>query len=106
MADEYNLADAFRRIEEELIASMIRNMKLHRAEETEMGFQWAAWQAEQLKALERYRRANQKKYSAQFEELNRQIEELIYQARVTGRMNQEIQILRGIPLPKHAPEDA
>ena len=96
MADEYNLADAFRRIEEELIASMIRNMKLHRAEETEMGFQWAAWQAEQLKALERYRRANQKKYSAQFEELNKQIEELIYQARVTGRMNQEIQILRGI----------
>ena len=96
MADEYNLADAFRKIEEELIASMIRNMKLHRAEETEMGFQWTAWQAEQLKALERYRRANQKKYSAQFEELNRQIRELIYQARVTGRMNQEIQILRGI----------
>lgn len=96
MADEYNLADAFRKIEEELIASMIRNMKLHRAEETEMGFQWTAWQAEQLKALERYRRANQKKYSAQFEDLNRQIEELIYQARVTGRMNQEIQILRGI----------
>ncbi len=36
-SNEYNLAEAFQRIENELMASMIRNMDTHRAEETEEG---------------------------------------------------------------------
>ena len=50
--DEYDLAEAFERIEYELMASMIRNMDRHRAEETKEGYNWSMWQAEQLKALE------------------------------------------------------
>ena len=34
---EYDVGAAFERIEDELIASMIRNMDRHRAEETEEG---------------------------------------------------------------------
>ncbi|MBR5315313.1 MAG: hypothetical protein IKU44_00870 [Firmicutes bacterium] len=56
---DYNIRRAFERIEEELIASMIRNMSNHRAQEDEEGFQWEQWQALQLKELEAYKRRNQ-----------------------------------------------
>lgn len=79
-----------------MIASMIRNMDRHRAEETEEGYEWSMWQVEQLKALEKYKHENQKKYKKQFKELNREIEALIQQARQTGNMQQEIQILEAI----------
>ena len=41
----YDVGDAFATIENELLDSMIRNMKRHRAEEAEEGFQWEQWQA-------------------------------------------------------------
>lgn len=94
--DEYDIVAAFQAIEEELIASMIRNMKRHRAEETEEGIQWSMWQAEQLKALEKYKRENQKKYKKRFERINREIETLLREARQTGNMQQEIRILQAI----------
>lgn len=94
--DEYDLAETFRRIENELIASMIRNMDRHRAEETKEGYNWSMWQVEQLKALEKYKRKNQKKYQKQFKSINSQIEHLIRQARMKGNMKQEIRILQAI----------
>ena len=42
--------EAIQKIEDELIASMIRNMDRHRAEETKEGYNWSMWQTEQLKA--------------------------------------------------------
>ena len=96
MKNEYDLAEAFRRIENELMASMIRNMDRHRAEETEEGYNWSMWQAEQLKALEKYKRKNQKKYQKQFKSINSQIEQLIRQARLKGGMKQELRILQAI----------
>ena len=94
--DEYDIGVAFKAIEDELIKSMIRNMDRHRAEETKEGIEWSMWQAEQLKALEKYKRENQKRYSKQFKSINGQIGELLYQARQTGNMQQEIQILKAI----------
>lgn len=94
--DEYNIGAAFVAIEEELTASMMRNMKRHRAEETKEGIQWSMWQAEQLKALERYKRENKKRYAGKFQSLNREIEELLRKARETGGMEQERAILNAI----------
>ena len=94
--NEYDLAKAFQRIENELMASMIRNMDRHRAEETKEGYNWSMWQVEQLKALEKYKRKNQKKYQKQFKSINSQIEHLIRQARMKGNMKQEIRILQAI----------
>lgn len=96
MANEYDLSTAFQAIEDELIASMIRNMKRHRAWEEKEGIQWSMWQAEQLKALEKYRRDNQKRYSGEFSRLNKQIEGLIRKAKETGGLEQEIEILEVI----------
>lgn len=94
--NEYDIADAFRAIENELIASMIRNMDHHRAEETKEGYKWSMWQAEQLKALEKYKRENQKRYKKQFKSINKQIAVLIQRARQEGNMEQEIKILQAI----------
>lgn len=74
----------------------MRNMKRHRAEESDEGIQWSMWQAEQLKALEKYRGDNQKRYSSEFVRLNRRIEELIRKSKETGGMQQEIRILQAI----------
>lgn len=93
---EYDIGAAFDAIEQELIASMIRNMDRHRAEETDMGIEWSQWQTEQLKALEKYKIENRKRYNKQFKDINTQISELIWQARQKGSMEQEIQILNAI----------
>ena len=53
---DYDIDKAFEKIENELIASMIRNLSRHRAEESKLGIEWSQWQAEQLKALEVYKR--------------------------------------------------
>ena len=95
MAD-YDIGAAFEAIEDELIASMIRNMDRHRAWENNEGIQWSMWQAEQLKALEKYKKANQKRYGKQFKEINDQISEVLYRARKDGNMQQEIRILNAI----------
>nr|DAU31646.1 MAG TPA: minor capsid protein [Caudoviricetes sp.] len=75
---------------------MIRNMDRHRAEEIEEGYNWSMWQVEQLKALEKYKRNNRKKYGKQFRSINAQIGELIRMAREEGNMQQEIVILKNI----------
>lgn len=94
--NEYDIGAAFQAIEDELIKSMIRNMDRHRAEETKEGIEWSMWQAEQLKALEKYKQENQKRYQRQFKDLNKEMGELIRIARQKGNMQQEIQILNAI----------
>lgn len=49
MAD-YDISKAFETIENELIDSMMRNFKHHRAEEEKEGYNWSQWQSEQLKS--------------------------------------------------------
>ena len=95
MAD-YDISGAFGRIEDELIAYMIRNFDRHRAEETDYGFNWAQWQAEQLKALERYRRENRKKFGPEFQDLNIKIEQAIREMEKKGGADAEREILRQI----------
>lgn len=93
---EYDIGKAFAAIEDELIASMIRNMERHKVDEVKEDKQWSMWQAEQLKSLEAYRKNNQKKFKQQFFDINAKIEELIRTARDEGEMDQEISILNAI----------
>lgn len=96
MSTDYDIGAAFAAIENELISSMIRNLKRHRAEETKEGIQWSQWQVEQLDALESYKRQNQKKYGKQFRSINRKLEEAIRAACAEGEMEQEEEILDAI----------
>ena len=92
----YDIGAAFEAIENELISSMIRNMRRHKLEEIDEDKQWAMWQALQLKALEKYKKDNQKKYGKQFKDINAQIKALISISRTEGEMAQEIAILEAI----------
>ena len=47
MAD-YDIGEAFKAIEDELMASMIRNFERHKAEEINEGYRWSAWQINSL----------------------------------------------------------
>lgn len=74
---DYDIEKAFRAIEDELIASMIRNLDGHRAEEDKLGFNWSQWQVEQLKALEKYKADNKKRFQSKFSDINGSIDAMI-----------------------------
>lgn len=93
---EYDIEKAFRAIEDELIASMIRNLDRHRAEEDELGFNWTQWQVEQLKALEKYKADNKTRFAGRFSDINSSIDAMIFAARQTGGTEQEQKILRAL----------
>lgn len=93
---DYDIEKAFKAIEDELIASMMRNLASHRAEETDMGFNWSQWQVEQLKALERYKAQNKKKFTKSFSNINDSIDAMIFAARQEGGTEQEQKILRAL----------
>ncbi len=92
----YDLSEAFEAIENELIGSMMRNLKRHRAEETMRGFEWEQWQALQLRALEEYRRRNAEKFPPRFSKLNGQIDAMLKGSYRNGGTEQERKILAAI----------
>ena len=93
---DYDIGKAFEEIENELIDSMMRNFSRHRAEEEKEGYNWTQWQAEQLKALEEYRKTNAQKFGKQFKSINSKVEEMIRTARADGNAEQEAKILEAI----------
>lgn len=92
----YDVGAAFEAIEDELMASMIRNMQRHKVEEIGEAQQWSMWQVEMLHSLEKYRHDNQKKFGKQFQAINSKITGLIQAAKIEGGMAQETRILDAI----------
>ena len=96
MPKDYDVEEAFRAIENELLNSMMKNLSHHRAEETKEGYNWTSWQAEQLKALNIYKQKNSKKFNKQFRDINYKINKSILLHRKTGATDQEKEILEAI----------
>lgn len=94
--EPYDIEEAFAAIEEELIASMMRNMKRHKVEESAEEMRWEMWQAKQLQALEKYKKQNQKKFQGKFADINGSVDEIIHKARKQGGLDQEIEIMNAI----------
>ena len=94
--NQYDVGAAFEAIEDELMASMIRNMQRHKIEEIGDAKQWSMWQAEMLHSLEKYRHDNQKMFEKQFQAINSKITALIQAAKIEGGMAQETRILDAI----------
>ena len=80
----YDVSRAFERIENELLESMTRNLKKHKAEETELGIEWTQWQAIQLEELHRFKQEAAKKYGLEFKSMNQKIRETIAEAMMQG----------------------
>lgn len=92
----YDIGEAFQRIEEEMIDSMSRNLKRHLNTEEEEGLNYSMWQAEQLAALNNYRKNNKKLFGGYFSTINDKIEEVLRKANESGKMDQEKAILEAI----------
>lgn len=92
----YDVSKAFERIENELLESMIRNLKKHKAEETELGFEWTQWQAIQLEELQRFKIEAAKKYGLEFKSMNQKIRETIAEAMMQGASDEEVNVLKAI----------
>ena len=92
----YDIGEVFQKIEEDMIASMMRNLKRHLATENEEGINYAMWQAEQLAALNEFKRNNSSLFGGYFSTINDQIEEVLKKAHASGKMEQEVQILEAI----------
>lgn len=92
----YDVSRAFERIENELLESMIRNLKKHKAEETELGFEWTQWQAIQLEELQRFKLEAAKKYGLEFKSMNKKIRETIAEAMMQGASDEEVNVLKAI----------
>ena len=95
MAD-YDIAEAFQKIEEEMIASMSRNLKRHLKKELDEGINYSMWQAEQLAALNNFRKENAKVFKSYFSTINNKIETVLKMAHASGAMDQETRILEAI----------
>lgn len=93
---ERDVARAFARIEEELLSSMVRNLKRHRVEEAASGMEWAQWQALQLESLSRYARDNAIRQGRRFDRLNAAIERIVAERYVDAAGEQERRILKAI----------
>lgn len=53
-----DISKIFEELELKLIASLKRNLNLHREQEKQEGFNWTAWQAEKLRNMDKFRREN------------------------------------------------
>ena len=92
----YDVSRAFERIENELLESMTRNLKKHKAEETELGIEWTQWQAIQLEELQRFKLEAAKKYGLEFKSMNKKIRETIANASLQGASDEELNILKAL----------
>lgn len=102
--NEYDISRAFKRIENDLMESMVRNLKRHRAEEDELGIHWEQWQALQIKELERYRAENADKFTGDFAEINKKIGDLYANTYNTAQTDEESVILHDIIGKKFQPK--
>lgn len=92
----YDVSRAFERIENELLESMTRNLKKHKAEETELGIKWTQWQAIQLEELQRFKLEAAKKYGLEFKSMNKKIRETIANASLQGASDEELNVLKAL----------
>ena len=96
MNNEYDISKSFQRIEEILIKSMKRNLTRHLNEEKDLDMNWSAWQTEQLKGLEQFKKENKYLFKNDFSTINNDIEELIKKSYENGKLEQEKIILETI----------
>lgn len=92
----YDVSRAFERIENELLESMTRNLKKHKAEETKLGIEWTQWQAIQLEELQRFKQEAAKKYGLEFKSMNKKIRETIANASLQGASDEELNVLKAL----------
>lgn len=94
--DSYDVAKAFQRIEDRLISSLKYNLTKHFNEENLEDMHWSAWQTEQLKSLELFKKRNRKLFKSEFKAINNDIKQFLIKNFEDSRLSQENLILNAI----------
>lgn len=92
----YDLVEAFKIIEDQLIASMFRNLEKHVKDEQAEGFNWDMWQAEQLNALHEYKLNSEKFFKNYSGAVSNEIDLLLTETYVDAQLQTENEILQAI----------
>lgn len=95
-AKNYDLVEAFRIIEDQLTASMIRNLEKHVNDETVGGFNWSMWQVEQLNALHEYKLQSEQFFKDYAGTVSNEIEFLLKETYNNAQLQTENEILQAI----------
>ena len=103
-SNEYDISRAFKRIENDLIDSMMKNLKRHQVEENGLGMTWEQWQAIQLHELEQYRIKNAKKFTGDFTEIDENIEDVLIATYANAQAKEERELLTKIKDRKFTPD--
>lgn len=93
---DYDLVEAFRIIEKEITASMMRNLSKHAGDELVEGFDWDMWQAEQLNALHEYKLKAEKFFKKYSGDVSKEIEQLLKETYDNAMLQTENEILQAI----------
>lgn len=93
---DYDVSKAFKRIENRLIDSMMRNLSHHRAEELAEGYNWAQWQILQLAELEKYRKTNPAIFAGDFVEINARTKDALNTMYQDAATAEEARILKQV----------
>ena len=96
MSNEYDISNAFNRIETKLIQSMKRNLSKHLEDETLENMNWSMWQTEQLKSLEQFRKENKSIFNDDFDNIDSDIESMLKETYNNASLEQEQKILEAI----------
>lgn len=94
--EPYDVEEAFKVIEEELLSNLRKKLEKHIVDEIEAGEAYKAWQVEQLAALQQYRFTHDKHFKQRYSKLNHQIRELLKQTFNDARLQEENAILRRV----------
>lgn len=96
MNDSYDISKSFQRIEERLIKSLKVNLMKHLNEEKLEDMRWTAWQTEQLKSLELFKKNNKDLFKKDFFGINSEIKQFLTKNFEDARISQENFILKSI----------
>lgn len=103
-SNEYDISRAFKRIENDLMESMMKNLKRHQVEETEHGMTWEQWQALQLQELEQYRTNNAKLFTDDFKQIDRKVDALFRNTAKNAQAQEENALLGKIKAKTFTPD--
>lgn len=104
MPNEYDISKAFKRIENDLMDSMMRNLKRHQVEENELGMTWEQWQVLQLQELEQYRIKNADKFTGDFKQIDRKVDALFRNTAKNAQAQEENELLDKIKKKQFTPD--
>ena len=93
---DYDVGAAFRELELSLIQSMSRTLAAHNNDILAEGFDWTAWQAEKIAALEAFMADEGIVCKDKFKEINAEIDKLLNKMYKTGQNGEEKRILSAI----------